>query len=302
MDHRYEAAMAMEKKKIEQQAKPEQKESERSHEELGFALRKTTLLVMDRLLKLSDEKGIGKQLPRSERMGAAFVPAILMTAMIGCGGAYDIQECSPEVDEYLSASLSYLDSHREEIQAELDCMSIDVPVPADDIIDTALNAVYTCSPNLVSKEGADAAAMAFMGENMVSIDISEDEFQKDLSTYQDTKWVADKSIDELRLLSHINWENREDTEMYFHVLSSLMDTLAHEAAHLELDEGHSDKTKQTVLDVQSGDAYYSDIAYIDTVYSFGTSALMAGLDTRDDVTDYLKAPIGSKQPKPTYYR
>lgn len=302
MDHRYEAAMAMEKKKIEQQAKPEQKESERSHEELGFALRKTTLLVMDRLLKLSDEKGIGKQLPRSERMGAAFVPAILMTAMIGCGGAYDIQECSPEVDEYLSASLSYLDSHREEIQAELDCMSIDVPVPADDIIDAALNAVYTCSPDLVSKNGTDAGAMAFIGENMVSIDISEQDFQDDLSTYQETKWVADKSIDELKLLSEIRWENRQDVEMYFHMLSTLMDTLAHEAAHLELEEVHSDETRQTVLDVQNGNAGYSDIAYIDTVYAFGSSALMVGLDTKDEISDFLKAPIGSKQPKPTYYR
>ena len=228
-------------------------------------------------------------------MGAAFVPTVLFTALIGCGGAYDVQDCDPEVESFISASLNYMDQHREEMQSEMECVFPDLSISSDELVDAAMNAAYLCSSD-IEQDGIDAGALAKIKDNEIIIDVSEEQFQDDLALFKEGQWTEDKTMGELKFIASLSYEKTDQIIDYYRVVSIFMGLLAHEIAHIELEMKHSDKTTETVLGLQSGEATWDELSYSDEVYAWGTSALMVGLDSTDRIEDFLKSEPGSKKP------
>ncbi len=277
ISHRLTAAREFEAKNIEQQPNREgREEKEQFQKERAFA--GAVLKWMDALVQLEPIKNL--PLPRSKKLGAAFVPAVLFTTLAGCH-ELDIVDCSPDEEVYLKAATQWIDEHPDEIQQSLNEFWPNANITVDQLTNTLAEARITCgveNPHNRSADDTDVAATARLRTNIITIDVSEEKFQHGLDQYCDGEWTTRESFEGLEKQIRIaeTFEEADeifhDTMDYYYAMSILASTLAHEAAHLALDQVHSDEVREFVRSDEYYNAPDEHIRSLDEVYAWGYAA------------------------------
>lgn len=251
--------------------KPEQVnklETRERKDQVTQEVARATLLWTEVLAR--DSKLNELNLSRERRLGAAFVPALLFTAAMGCSQFNKI-ECGEDDDAFVAASIDWITVHPEEIQIEMDKRWPHQKIQAEDLINVLQNVeIYCAEPR--NPITIDASAQANLVTRHITIDVKNDLYEISLSDFKKSQWVSDLyTLDELIELSYVS--NKADQAIqgayadYLEGVKYTVDQLAHEAAHLAAHVGHSQETRK-FLDAHGAarDADY------DEVYAWGHAA------------------------------
>jgi len=225
--------------------------------ELRAATMRGILLWMDRLEKIwqAFEKKPKLELPKSLRLGAAFIPATLIGLSTGCQesweknareGGWEIVECSEDEQEYIIRAFDWLVEHPQEIQAQMDLLWPDTNIGVTPMLETLQAARIDCGYQTVDYSVVGGGSKEYQ---TIIVNVDTDGFQNNLEMVQQNSWVADYDLDSLikNIQQTGDLESADDIASYYFFLSSMTKILLHETGHLVYDLNHVGEQTNEVL-------------------------------------------------------
>lgn len=227
------------------------------------------------------EHGPAHKLPLRERLGAAAVPTIFMTLLVGCSTRYEELECTEDDQAYTDRTIEWADEHPEEIQAEMDLLwGNDAKASAQDIVDALVSAKVKCGVPKNENKIETSGGRAYLHDDAVIINVESSVYQDNLEQFLAGEYTAEWGTD---FLATVQTEEAEDAHQYALAIMKNLDYLVHEAAHLALGTIHGPETvikipkliKQAEEEEWSSEQLDLALADLDRVYGWGVAAQQA---------------------------
>jgi hypothetical protein len=282
-NHRFAAAMAIEKKKAEQQPTPESKEGKEQFEKqkafVGAALQ--WVEALRNAPQIAD-----LPIPESKKLGAVLIPTLAFTTLMGCADSLTTIECSAEQDAFLQASAQWIDENPERIEQLMSESWPDITITGQNIADTLMTAEVVCG---IDKNDSSLAGSANLRKNVITVDVSADHFETHLDGFLRGEWTSNESMEllakEIRAAECFEEADEiiHDTYDYFFAVEYAAMVLAHEAAHLVEDQVHSKEVSTLVNSDEFESMSDEEKMAIDVFYGWGIAAKYAVRDYVDEI-------------------
>jgi len=224
-------------------------------------------------------------LPEAKRLGALFVPTILLSLAVGCDELRTV-DCSEGEEAFIKTLVQWLEEHPDEVQTEMDVRWPNATITTQDLVDMMKEATFQCGVDrkLWGDPDLNAFGEAELRSHVVTIDVHEPEFERGLAQYEKGEWL--QYYDDIGQLGTIADEYQEAGQgqefdrMWFEYLQAIAlcsGVVEHEVAHLILGR-HSEETKERVDELLTEDGSISPEAFNnppDEIYAWGFSATIA---------------------------
>jgi len=226
-----------------------------------------------------------KALSPSFTKGAEFVPTILLTLMTGCN-PHSIVECTESEQDLLTSMVDWLEQHPKELETEMDTIWPNHEISASQLIETLSGATLECG---LEGSKQEELGLALLHKNTIVIAVDTDRFDLALERYEKGKWTEEYTFSEL--LKRYDETHDDsiiiDRSAYNYAVMSYAQVLAHEAAHLALQSGHTNETENALQEATIDGVVQSGENSFDEIYAWGDATNQASLNWYENEQDQL---------------
>ena len=202
---------------------------------------------------------------------AVLMGIALFTLLTGCS-RYEIVECEYKQKQFIRAGSSWLDTHQAEVDRQMKGIWASSHT-TQELIDIVDDSQVVCG---IGPHDDHVAASRNATSNTIIIDVADDWFQEELERFNEHRWVATYTSEELadpEVIDYAEMSPLLSLWSYHLSLSRMALLLAHEGAHGVLGNHSSAVRRHVRSEAYTGDP--DEVDSLDEIYAWGFAAELA---------------------------